>query len=73
MTTYEESAYPAKRIREAVASSKYPSFKRCISELSAAGYSLAEVAAELGLDPQRFRAFYILWCKKNAQPLRLGE
>lgn len=73
MTTYAESAYSDREMKAAVKVAGYPSFKRCVAELSTTGHSLTEIAAELGLNAQRFCAYYANWCHANAEPLRLGD
>ncbi len=73
MTSYAESAYSEEEMKAAVKKAGYPSFKRCVAELSTQNYSLTEIAVKLGLNAQRFWAYYTTWCGENAEPLRLGD
>ena len=73
MTSYEESAYPEERVIAAVKEAGYDSFKMCVAALSTEGKTLTQIAEALGLNPQRFWAYYQQWCRAHAEPLRLSE
>jgi len=73
MTTYAENAYSPDYVNEAVKKAGYPSFKRCVAELTTLGNTLTDIAKKLGLNPQRLWAYYQQWCRDHAEPLRLGE
>ena len=74
MTSYEESAYSDEQVRDAIraAGFKKDSVKKVIAKLTTQGHTLTQIAEKLKLNPQRFWAYYQVWCRKNAEPLRLG-
>ena len=73
MSTYEESAYSEERVAEAAKAAGWDDIEGCVAELTAEGKSLTQIAERLGLSEQPFWAFWKVWCKDNAKPLRLGE
>lgn len=73
MGNYSESAYSQKQINEAVEAAGYESFKLCVATLTTRGSTLTQIAEELKLNPQRFWAYYSVWCRAHAEPLRLGK
>ena len=73
LTSYAESAYSEDAVNEAVARAGYDSFKRAVADLSTQGMTLTQIAQKLGLNPQRFWAYYQTWCRDHAEPLRLSE
>ena len=73
MTSYAESAYTEAQIIEVLKGSGYPDFKSCVAALSTRGMTLTQIAEELGLNPQRFWAYYQGWCRDHAEPLRLSK
>lgn len=73
MTSYAESAYTEEQISKALKAAGYADFKSCVAALSTKGMTLTQIAEELGLNPQRFWAYYQGWCRDHAEPLRLSE
>lgn len=73
MTSYEASAYTEQQVLEAMQKAGHASgVRRTIAELSTRGLTLTDIAQHLGLNPQRFWAYYQVWCRENAEPLRLN-
>lgn len=70
--TYEDSAYSEEEITEAYTRIGFASFKQCVAVFTTQGHTLTKIAEELGLVPPRFWAYYSVWCRENAEPLRLG-
>ena len=70
--TYEDSAYTPAEVTAAYKAAGYTSFKQCVADCTTRGLTLTQIAEKLGLIPARFWAYYSLWCRENAEPLRLG-
>jgi hypothetical protein len=73
VSTYEESAYSPERVAEAAKAAGWDTIEDCVAELTANGLSLTQIAERLKLSGQPFWAYWKVWCKDNAQPLRLGD
>jgi hypothetical protein len=74
MSTYEDAAYSDEQVLAAMKAAGYRGgVKKVIAELSTKGLTLTAIAEKLQLNPQRFWAYYQVWCRDNAEPLRLNE
>lgn len=74
MSTYSENAYSAAEVAAAMKAAGFRgSFRHVVAKLSTKGMTLTAIAEKLGLNPQRFWAYYRQWCRDNIQPLRLNE
>ncbi len=74
MSSYEEAAYSDDQVLQAIHGAKLRGgIKEVIAKLSTKGMTLTAIAETLGLNPQRFWAYYQRWCRDNAEPLRLNE
>lgn len=74
MSSYEESAYTDEQVLTAMRAAGYRAgIKKTVAKLTTEGRTLTQIAEMLKLNPQRFWAFYQVWCRENAEPLRLGD
>lgn len=74
VSTYEEAAYTAEQVMEAIRREGLKGdVKEVIAKLSTKGLTLTAIAEKLRLNPQRFWAYYQVWCRDNAEPLRLND
>lgn len=73
MSTYDDSAYSEERVAKAAQAAGWDNIEDCVAELTAEGCNLTQIADRLELSHQPFWAFWKLWCRRNVEPLRLGE
>lgn len=74
MSSYEASAYTDEQVTGAMRGAGFRGgVKATVAKLTTEGLTLTQIAEKLQLNPQRFWAYYQVWCRTHAEPLRLGS